>query len=91
MSNFFSLKYFRELSVLLVLECIIALLLFMIITINNLDVKYFNGISLGIALGSWCFCCILDREKYFNLATLIGTGSATYFIFWFLFSLSGIK
>lgn len=92
--NFFSLQYFSELKVLFILEFIILLLGIMLINTpsaklfiadNNLSI--FNIFAFLFTLLVYSLSCMVDPKKYFNLATLIVTGTFTYGCFWFMLEL----
>lgn len=87
MKNFFSIEKFQELKVLFILEIIIGLLLTMLISVNKFDINYFNWKAFIISIGIWSLSSIFDKEKYWNLATLLGTGSVMYLLWWFVFNL----
>lgn len=92
--NFFSRKYFYELKVLFKLEFLILLIGNMLINtpsikllIFNSNLSIFNIFALLFTLLVYCLSCLIDPEKYFNLATFIGTGLFAYLCFWFMFEL----
>ena len=87
MKNFLSIERFRELRVLFILEIILALLLTMLISINEFDIDYWDLKALVISISIWVLSSIIDKDKYWNLATLIGTGSFMYLLWWFAFNL----
>lgn len=87
MKKFLSIEKFKDLKVLFRLEFLMALILIMLVSINKFDVNYFDWRPLLVAIGTWGLCSIINRDTYFNLATLLGAGSFTYMIFWFIFNL----
>lgn len=84
--DFFSLSYFKELKVLLILELLMLLDLAVLFYANNFTPE-FSLPAFLISLGIWGISCLLEPRKYFNLATLIGTGFIMYIVFWFMFSM----
>lgn len=87
MKGFLSIEKFKELKVLFILEIIMALLLDMLIKRNDLDINYWNWKAFVVSIGIWTISSFVDRERYWNLATLIGTGSFMYLLWWFIFNL----
>lgn len=88
MKQFFSLTYFKELKVLLILELLMLLDLTFLLYFNEVKLDLlFNLPALLITLSIWGLSSLIDKEKYFNLATLIATGFITYLVFWFMFNI----
>jgi hypothetical protein len=87
MKNFLSTEKFKELKVLFILEILMALLLSILISVNKFDVNYWDWKAFIISIGIWTLSSVVDKEKYFNLATLLGTGSFMYLLWWFVFNL----
>ncbi len=87
MKKFLSVEKFKEIKVLLILELLMGLLLVMLISINKFDVDYFNWKPFVISIGIWILSSIIDKERHFNLATLLGTCTITYIIFWLMFNI----
>lgn len=92
--HFFSLKHFKDLKVLFILEFLILGMLILLcqtpdyqkfMTLNQLTI--FNHFALLATIFGYCLSTCIDPEKYFNLATLILVGSFTYGGFWFMFEL----
>lgn len=83
--QFISLKHFKELKALFILEFIIIGLLILLcqtptyqefITLNQLAI--FNPFALLATIFAYSLSTCIDPEKYFNLATLISVGGFTY-------------
>jgi len=87
MKNFLSIEKFKELSVLFILEILIVLLLSMLINVNNFEIGYWDLKAFVVSIGIWTLSSIVDKEKYLNLATLLGTGFIMYLFWWFVFNL----
>lgn len=87
MKRFLSIEKFKELKTLFILEIIMALLLAVLIKRNGLDINYWNWKAFVVSIGIWTISSLLDNERYWNLATLIGTGSFMYLLWWFIFNL----
>ncbi len=87
MKQFFSLTYFKELKVLLILELLMLLDLTFLFYINEVKLDLFSLPALLTTLSIWGLSSLIDKEKYFNLATLIATGFMTYLVFWFMFNI----
>lgn len=94
MREFISIKYFKELKVLFILEFLILIFGTILMRTKEVDhffeihdVSLFNLYALLISLFIWGLSSILDRKLYFNLATLIGTGFIIYGSFWFMFEI----
>ena len=87
MKNFLSIEKFKELKVLFILEILMGLLLTMLISVNKFDINYWDWKAFVISIGIWVLSSIMDKEKYWNLATLLGTGSFMYLLWWFVFNL----
>lgn len=88
MKKFLSIEKFKEIRVLLILEIIMSLLLMLLIKINNINVIYFDYRPLLLTISVWTISSIIEKEKYFNLATLIGTGLIMYISFWLMFNIN---
>ena len=88
MKKFLSIEKFKEISVLLILELIMFLLLMLLIKINNINVIYFDYRALLLSISVWVISSIIEKEKHFNLATLIGIGFITYITFWLMFNIN---
>jgi hypothetical protein len=84
MKKFFSIEKFKELKVLFILESIMTLLVIMLVNVNELDLTYFDWMPFTLSIIIWSLCSLIDKNKYFNLATLIATGIFMYSIFWFM-------
>ena len=87
MKNFLSIEKFQELKVLFILEILMGLLLTMLISVNKFDINYWDWRAFIISIGIWGLSSIVDKEKYWNLATLLGNGSFMYLLWWFVFNL----
>lgn len=87
MKKFFSIEKFQELKVLFILEILMGLLLTMLISVNKFDINYWDWKAFIISIGIWSLSSIVDKEKYWNLATLLGTGSFMYLFWWLVFNL----
>lgn len=87
MKKFLSIENFKELKVLFILEILIVLLLTMLISVNKFDINYWDWKAFVISIGIWSLSSIMDKEKYWNLATLLGTGSFMYLFWCFVFNL----
>ena len=87
MKNFFSIEKFQELKVLFILEILMGLLLTMLISVNKFDINYWDWKAFILSIGIWSLSSIVDKEKCWNLATLLGTGSFMYLLWWFVFNL----
>lgn len=86
MKNFLSVDKFKELKVLFILEIFLGLLLTMLISVNKFNINYWDWRALIISIGIWTLSSIIDKEKYWNLATLLGTGSFMYLLWWLIFN-----
>lgn len=64
----------------------IFFILYMIISINNIIIHYFDYRALLITLLIWGLSSLLDKKTYFNLATLIGPGLFMYMIWFIIFN-----
>ena len=91
LKHFFSLEFFKELKVLLIIEFIIILLGWALLNTPSVhtvileqDIKPFNLLAFLTTLFIWVLSCVADTKKYFNLATLIATGFMCYLSFWYL-------
>ena len=87
MKQFFSLTYFKELKVLLILELLMLLDLTFLLYFNEVKLDLFSLSALLTTLSIWGLSSLIDKEKYFNLATLIATGFMAYIVFWFMFNI----
>lgn len=87
MKEFFSIKSFKEIKVLFILEFIMGLLLAMLISINKSSINYWSWKAFLITIMTWLLSSALDKEKYWNLGTLIIAGSFLYLLWWFVFNL----
>jgi hypothetical protein len=87
MKDFLSIEKFKELRVLFILEVLIAVLIAMLISVNKLDINYWDIKAFVIAIGIWTLSSIVDKQTYLNLATLLATGSFMYLIWWIIFNL----
>lgn len=87
MKNFLSIEKFKELKALFTLELIIGLLLTMLIYVNNYNITIFDWRPFLISIIIWLISSKVDKEKYWNLATFIGTFPFSYFVFWLMFNL----
>lgn len=85
MKNFLSIKNFKELKTLIVLE--LLMIFFLGILTFNSNLKYFSWGSLITSISIWILSSLLDKEKYFNLLTMLVLGTFTYIIFWVIFNL----
>jgi hypothetical protein len=85
--KFLSLEKFKELKVLFILEFLMALLLFMLISVNDFSVNYWDWKAFSMTIGIWLLSSIVDKEKYWNLGTFIGTGLFMYMLWWFIFNI----
>jgi hypothetical protein len=86
MKEFLSIERFKELKVLFILEIFLFLLLTMLISVNDFDIKYWDWSAFVLSISIWLISSIVDKEKYLNLATLLGTGTFMYLIWWFVFN-----
>jgi hypothetical protein len=87
MKNFFSIEKFIGLTVLLILEFVLLATLMMLTSVDRFGINYWNWKAFIISICIWVLCSIVDKEKYFNLATLLGNGSFAYLLWWFVFNL----
>lgn len=87
MKQFFSLTYFKELKVLLILELLMLLDLTFLFYFNEVKLDLFNLPAFLVTLSIWGLCSFIDKKKYFNFASLIATGFITYLVFWFMFNI----
>ena len=87
MKNFLSIEKFKELKVLFILEILMGLLLAMLISINKIDINYWDWRAFALSIGIWALSSLIDREKYWNLASLIGLCSFMYVLWYFAFNL----
>ncbi len=85
MKEFLSIEKFQELKILFVLQTILFFLLSMIIHVNKIEINFWNWKALCVSIGMWATCSIIDKKKYFNLATFTITGAFMYLCWWFLF------
>lgn len=81
MKNFLSIEKFKELKLLFVLETIMALLIYMLISINNFHITYLNWKAFVISIFIWLISSFLDKKKYLNLATFIALVPFFMFVF----------
>jgi len=86
MKDFLSVQKFKEIKTLFILEFILALLISLLVHINSFDINYFDWKALSLTIFIWLLSSKLDKERYFNLASLIGTGSIMYLCFWLMFN-----
>jgi len=91
MKNFFSLKYFYELKIGLILELIMLVLLLRIFSTPPNDTflsthSLFKIWAAIISIVIYILCCLIDPQKYFNFFTLLFTTPFTYGCFWFIFT-----
>lgn len=68
-------------------KILIGLLLTMLISVNKFDINYWDWKAFITSIGIWSLSSIVDKEKSWNLATLLGTGSFMYLLWWFVFNL----
>lgn len=89
MKKFLSIQKFKEIKILFILELILILNISLIIynTNNNFNINYFDWKALSLSLFIWLLSSFLDKERYFNFATLIGTGVVMYTCFWTMFNI----
>ncbi len=87
MKKFFSIEKFKELKALFIIEILIGLLLIMLITVNKFNINYWNWKAFILSITIWSLSSILDKEKNYNLGTLLGTGCFMYLLWWFVFYL----
>ena len=87
MKNFLSIEKFKELKILFVLEILILLMLTTLITVNKPNINYWDYRALLVSIIVWGFSSIVDKEKYWNLATLLGLGFFMYLSWWVIFNL----
>lgn len=88
MKNFLSIEKFKELKVLFILEILIALLVYMLISVNKFHLNYFDWKAFVISISIWIISCIGDKKKYLNLAALIALVPFFYACFWAMFNIS---
>lgn len=94
LKHFFSLKFFKELKILFILESLMLIFGYGLLNspsvrsfmIEN-QISYFNLFAALITLFIWTLSCVIDPKKYFNLATFVATGFFSYGVFWFMFEL----
>jgi hypothetical protein len=92
--QFLSVDHFKELKVIFFLEIIILVLLMGIVQdpgiqklILKLDLQIFNPFAFVISIVTWVISSYLDKERYFNLATLILNLTFLYGCYWSMFEL----
>lgn len=89
MKKFLSIEKFQELKVLFILQIIMGLMLTIPISSNEFswlrEIDYWDWRAFTISIGIWILCSILDREKYWNLATFLSTVPLVYFLWFFTF------
>lgn len=87
MKEFLSIEKFKELKVLFILEFILLLLSTMLISVNKFNIHYWDWRAFTITISIWSLCSIVDKKTYWNLSTLLATGSFMYFLWLFIFKL----
>lgn len=87
MKDFLSIEKFKEVKVFLVLEICMSLLIIMLISVNNYNIIYWNWKAFMLSFFIWILSSIIDTEKYWNLATLIGVGFFMYLMWWYIFNI----
>lgn len=96
MKQFLSIEKFKELTTLFILEIFMSALLYMLIKVNwqvfqkHFATQLFDWRAFTIVILVWALSSLADKERYFNLATLIGTGYFFYICFWFLLNILNI-
>jgi hypothetical protein len=87
MKKFLSVQKFKELRVLFFLELMMALLLATLVSTNDFgEINYWDWRAFLISMITWSVSSIIDKETYWDLATLLGTGSFMYLLWWFVFN-----
>jgi apolipoprotein N-acyltransferase len=91
MKNFFDLKYFKEIKVLLILELILALLLIFlhynvtpIPSLWNKNALIIAFFIVGLSIGA-------DPKTYNNLGTIFGVGFFLYMVWWIIFTIPNLQ
>lgn len=84
MKKFLSIDKFKELMPLFIIEIILGLLVTMIVTVNKIEMNYWDSRAFILSIIIWVLSSIADKEKSWNLATLLGIGSFMYFLWLFI-------
>lgn len=84
MKKFLSIDKFKELMPLFIMEIIIGLLVTMLVTVNKIEMNYWDSRAFTLSIIIWVLSSIVDKEKSWNLATLLGIGSFMYFLWLFI-------
>lgn len=84
MKKFLSIDKFKELMPLFIMEIIIGLLVTMLVTVNKIEMNYWDSRAFTLSIIIWVLSSIVDKEKFWNLATLLGIGSFMYFLWLFI-------
>ena len=69
---------------LFIIEIILGLLVTMIVTVNKIEMNYWDSRAFILSIIIWVLSSIADKEKSWNLATLLGIGSFMYFLWLFI-------
>ena len=88
MTNFFDLKHFRELQIILFLQLIIiSISYFIMVSIPNNGINLLNIPALILSFLIWSLCSKLDHQKYFNFFSFLVNMIFGYGIYWFCFEI----
>jgi hypothetical protein len=82
--GFFSSEKFEEIMPLLVFEGLLILLLVVLMYRNNLTMPWSTS-SFVLSLVVWGLSSVVDPERYFNLASLLGLIPFFYLLWWMAF------
>lgn len=85
MKKFFSLDKFKSLILLYVLEILMWIMVFLLQSKIHKYIIDFDWRALLASSIIWFLSCLLDKERYFNLATLIGLIPLYYWLFYIMF------
>jgi len=87
MKNFLSFKKFKEHKIMFILVSLIILLGLMLINANNLDVNYWDWRAFFLATVIWLISSAVDKDRYWNLAHMLGVNSFMYIVWWAIFKI----
>lgn len=90
MKNFFSVKYLKEVRILLFLESLLITSGLFLIYNSDLPVSLFNLNALIVSGVILLISSLLDSIKYFNFWTFLSVGTFIYICFWVIFELTKI-
>ena len=69
---------------LFIIEIILGSLVTMLVTLNKIEMNYWDSRAFILSIIIWVLSSIADKEKSWNLATLLGIGSFMYFLWLFI-------